>query len=114
MGGKDWAIYESDGTPYYVDTETGASVWNLEGVETLEEMFSAVDLDKDGTLTIPELESALRNLGFNDAFQAELKGIIDKLKVEKSKGLDWKSFIEEQVRRKNTSPSQPPTPQPPN
>ncbi|GMI03697.1 hypothetical protein TrLO_g1584, partial [Triparma laevis f. longispina] len=99
MGGKDWAVYESDGTPYYVDTETGASVWNLEGVETLEEMFSAVDLDKDGTLTIPELESALHNLGFNDAFQAELKGIIDKLKVEKSKGLDWKSFIEEQVQK---------------
>ena len=38
MGGKRWQVHEHEGRPYYTDIQSGASVWNLEGVDSLEEV----------------------------------------------------------------------------
>ena len=69
MGGKEWAIMYDNETPYYVDVASGASVWNLEGVDSLEEMFNAIDIDGDGFLTIQELRMAQTTFKFNDDFR---------------------------------------------
>ena len=98
MGGKEWAVFEQDGTPYYVDTASGASVWNLEGVDSLEEMFNVIDYNKDGDLSIEELEYALRTQEFSEYIQYELREIVKMLRGSKRASLNWKEFVEEQVR----------------
>jgi len=61
-------------------------------VKGLEDIFKAIDVDGDGTLTIDELKGALTSNSFSTEVQVEIHSMIDTLQVEGTLELNWREF----------------------
>ena len=62
-------------------------------VGALEEMFRAIDKDGDGTLTVNELQDALRSGNFSSEVNQELESMIETLGIDGKNSLNWKDFV---------------------
>jgi len=63
-----------------------------QAIDELKEAFNIFDKDKDGNITIKELEQIMKNLGQN-ATEAELQYMINEVDIDGSGTIDFREFL---------------------
>ena len=80
-------------TKTLVDTETA-----VQAIKEFKEAFDIFDKDKDGYITIKELDQIMKNLGQSPT-ESELQDMINEVDIDGSGTIDFRDFLEVMMKR---------------